>query len=49
VSVDGLAPVPARRAVFVSPALAEDGTLVVSCAGRDQLALLHVLDAPAPR
>lgn len=49
VSVDGLAPVPARRAVFASRALAENGTLVVSCEGHDQLGLLRVLDAPAPR
>ena len=49
VSVDDLAPVPARRAIFVAPALAEDGTLVVSCAGRDELGLLRVVDAPAPR
>jgi hypothetical protein len=49
VSVDGLAPVPARHAVFASPALTRDGTLVVSCAGPDQLDLLRVLDAPAPR
>jgi hypothetical protein len=49
VSVDGLAPVPARRAVYASPALAEDGTLVVSCAGRDQLVLLRVVNALAPR
>jgi 4-amino-4-deoxy-L-arabinose transferase-like glycosyltransferase len=48
-SVDDLAPVPARRAVFVSPALAEEGTVVVSCEGRDELALLRVVDAPAPR
>ena len=49
VSVDGLAPVPARRAVFASPALARNGTLVVSCAGREELSLVGVLDAPAPR
>ena len=45
----GHAPVPARRAVFASPALARNGTLVVSCAGRDELSLVGVLDAPAPR
>ncbi len=49
VSVDDLAPVPARRAVFVSPALAEKGTFVVSCAGRGELALVRVVNAPAPR
>ena len=49
VSVDGLAPVPARRAVFASPALTRNGTLVVSCAGRDELSLVGVLDASAPR
>ena len=46
---DGLAPVPARRAVFASPALARNGTLVVSCAGREELSLFSVLDAPPPR
>jgi hypothetical protein len=49
VTVDGLAPVPARSAVFASPRLAEDGTLVVSCEGRDELGLLRVVDAPPPR
>ena len=49
VSVDGLAPVPARRAVFASPALARNDTLVVSCAGREELSLFSVLDAPPPR
>lgn len=49
VSVGGLASVPARSAVFVAPALAEHGAVVVSCAGRDELGLLRVVDGPAPR
>ena len=42
-------PFPRDAAVFASPALARNGTLVVSCAGREELSLVRVLDAPAPR
>ena len=49
VSVGGLAPVPARRAVFVAPALDENGTLVLTCSGAASLPVARVVDAPAPR
>ena len=47
-SVGDLAPVPARRAVFVPPMLADDGSLVVGCIGASSLPLAAVVDAPGP-
>jgi hypothetical protein len=49
VSIGGLAPVPARRAVFVAPALYENGTIVLTCSGAASLQVARVVDAPAPR
>ena len=42
------APLPVRRAVFVSRAASPDGSLVVTCTGAPALALEGVADAPAP-
>jgi 4-amino-4-deoxy-L-arabinose transferase-like glycosyltransferase len=45
-SVGGLAPLPARDAVFVAPALEENGTIVVTCSGARSLTVRRVVDAP---
>jgi hypothetical protein len=44
---DALAPLPARRALFVGRELGRDGSLTVTCSGRRAL-LIDVLDAPLP-
>ncbi len=49
ISIAGLAPVPARRAVFVGPDLDENGTIVMTCSGAAFLQVAGVVDAPAPR
>jgi hypothetical protein len=49
VSVAGLAPVPARRALFVAPALNENRTIVLTCSGAESLPLARVVDASGPR
>jgi hypothetical protein len=46
--VNDRAPLPARRAVFVSPAAAPDGSLVVTCTGAPTLELEGAADASGP-
>ena len=48
VGVGGLAPVPGRRAVFVAPGLAENGTIVLRCTGAEYLSVRRIVDAPRP-
>lgn len=42
-----LAPLPARRAIFVDPALSHAGELTFTCSGQESLTL-GVSDAPDP-
>jgi hypothetical protein len=49
VFVGDRAPVPARRAVFVSPRLAAGGVVTVGCSGAERLAVRRVVAAPERR
>ncbi len=44
---DELAPLPARRAIFVDPQLLDAGSLTLTCSGRPAL-VVDVLEAPFP-
>jgi hypothetical protein len=44
--VGALAPVPARRAIFVSPRLAAGGSITLGCSGAKRLAVRRVIGVP---